>query len=595
MTTDYLNKKAQPNRMSNNIYMNKLVVKAGLLYILLFFFSKTHCQSTVSLFDISSDSICIDDSLIIEEVVEADSYYWNFCSGNLSYTPEGENFDNSGTLNGPAFTDFNDENGNHFAFISNHDGTLTRNSYGSSYFSVPISENLGSFGGAIPEHAQGLQVVNDASSWYVFIVGGQRETSRLVRLDFGTSLSNTPTAHYWDTLGNIDYPIDLFMIRPSSGNYIGYTVSKNNNTLTRFEFKNGLSNKPVATNLGNIGNFNGPCGIFPVKNYGNWYVFVTNYDGNDITRLDFGNSLISMPTATNIGNSSYLHYPFDLTIIRDCERIYGFVLNRFNDIVRLDFTNGYESEPEFTSLGNMGYLYNPQGISDVFRVGDTLCTFVANMDNSTITRLYFPGCTNASPSSSTERYPPAIKYNAPGIYNINLVINEGQPDEEYYCRDIVVLDSPQFTLGNDTIIPAGEKVELSPDTSFTAYSWSTGCSDETIEVGEPGTYFLTVTNEYGCRNTDDIEVFIDVGIPNFFTPNGDGINDTWYIPFLYSEPETKIFIYDRFGNSVIQYKAGDEEWDGTVNGRKMPEGTYWYIIKIPGQNKPFKGPVTIKR
>jgi gliding motility-associated-like protein len=592
LITSYLNKKAQPYRMSSLFYRTKLVVIASLLIVLLCYQSNIYGQS-VSLFDISSDSICIDDSLIIEEAVEADSYYWNFCSGNLAYNPEGENFDNSGTLNGPAFIDFEEDNNNYFAFISNHDGTLTRNSYGSNRLSEPTSENLGNFGGAIPNHAQGLQVVNDASSWYVFIVGGQREKSRLVRLDFGTSLSNTPTAHYWDTLGNIDYPIDLYITR--AGSYIGYTVSKNNNTLTRFEFKNGLNNKPVATNLGNVGNFNGPCGIFPVKNYGNWYMFVTNYDGNEITRLDFGNSLTSIPTATNIGNSSYLHYPFDLTLIQDCERIYGFVLNRFNDIVRLDFTNGYESEPEFTSLGDLGYLYNPQGISDVFRIGDTLYTFVANMDNSTITRLYFPGCANASPSSSTERYPPGIKYNAPGIYNINLVINEGQTDEEHFCRDIIVLGSPKFTLGNDTIIPAGETVELSPDTSFTAYSWSTGSFDKTIEVGEPGTYFLTAINEYGCRNTDDIEVFIDVGIPNFFTPNGDGFNDTWYIPFLFSEPETEIFIYDRFGNSVIQYKAGDNEWDGTVDGRKMPEGTYWYVIKIPGQNKPFKGPVTIKR
>jgi gliding motility-associated-like protein len=553
-----------------------------------------YSQYEVSLFDISKDSICIDDSLRIEETIEANSYYWNFCSGNLAYTPEGLNFSNSGTLNGPAFIDFAEDNGNYYAFVSNHNGTLTRNSYGSSFLSTPTSENLGGFSNAIPDHAQGLQVVRDGSNWYVFLVGGQRENSRLVKLDFGTSLSNTPNVQYWDTIGGIDYPIDLYMTR-LSGFWIGYTVNKNTNSLTRFEFSNGINSKPDAVNLGNPGNFNGPCGIFPIKHFGNWYMFVTNYDGHDITRLDFGSSLTSTPTATSIGNSNYLQYPFDLTIIRDCERIYGFVLNRYNDIVRLEFNEGYENEPTFTSLGDLGYLYNPQGISDVFRVGDTLYTFVANMDNSTLSRLYFPGCSNASPSSSTQRYPPAISYNEPGVYNVNLVINEGQADQKNYCRDIVVLESPEFTLGNDTIISSGETIILSPDTTFAAYSWSNGGSAQTMEAYEPGTYFLTVTNEYGCKYTDEIELFVDIGIPNFFTPNGDGFNDTWNIPFLFSEPETDIFIYDRFGNMVVRYKAGDDNWDGTVSGRKLPESTYWYIIKIPGQKNPYKGSVTIKR
>ena len=142
-----------------------------------------------------------------------------------------------------------------------------------------------------------------------------------------------------------------------------------------------------------------------------------------------------------------LYYPFDLTIIRDCENTYGFVLNRFNDIVRMVFNNGLDNPPEYTSLGETGNLYNPQGISDVFRVGDTLYAFVANIDNSTITRLYFPGCNNANPASSADRDPPPVTYNAPGIYNINLVIDEGQPDQENACRNIVVLDSADVESG----------------------------------------------------------------------------------------------------------------------------------------------------
>jgi gliding motility-associated-like protein len=455
---------------------------------------------------------------------------------------------------------------------------------------------MGNFGGAIPLHAQGIQVVQEGGNWYVFIVGGQREESALIRFDFGSSLSNnSPTVNSLGNPGNyLDYPEDLYILNVG-GNWSGFTVNYNTNTLVRFDFGASLAYTPTVVNLGNVGNFNKPCGIFPIMENGNWYMFISNYGSHEITRLDFGSSLTANPSATSIGDNSVLYYPFDLTIIRDCENTYGFVLNRFNDIVRLVFNNGLDNPPEYTSMGVIGSLFNPQGISDVFRVGDTLYAFVANIDNSTITRLYFPGCDNANPASSTERNPPPISYNVPGIYNINLVIDEGQPDQESYCRNIVVLDSADVELGNDTIIAPGTTIELAPDSVYATYLWSTGSTSSTIEVNQAGVYTLTVTNEYGCTSTDEIEVIVDMGIPNFFTPNADGYNDTWEIPFLTVEPEAKISVFDRFGNLLIRYKAAEGGWNGISSGREMPTGTYWYIIEVPGIDKPFKGSVTLKR
>ena len=144
------------------------------------------------------DTICIDDTLNIQNLSrDAQTYYWNFCSGNLIYDPAGENLPNPGTLNGPAFIDFATDNGNYYAFVTNHtDGTLVRNSYGSNFLNSPVSQNLGNFGGIIPRHAQGIQVVQDGDHWYVFIVGGQREESALIRLDFGNSLSEQFTGSH---------------------------------------------------------------------------------------------------------------------------------------------------------------------------------------------------------------------------------------------------------------------------------------------------------------------------------------------------------------------------------------------------------------
>ncbi len=195
-------------------------------------------------------------------------------------------------MNGPAFIDFATDNGNYYAFVTNHtDGTLVRNSYGSNFLTSPVSQNLGNFGGIIPRHAQGIQVVQDGDHWYVFVVGGQREESALIRLDFGNSLSNNSPAitNFGNTNNCLDYPEDLY-ITQEGGNWVGFTVNYNTSTLVRFDFGSSLANIPTMTNLGNIGSFNQPCGILPIKDNGNWYMFVSNYGSNEITRLDFGGS-----------------------------------------------------------------------------------------------------------------------------------------------------------------------------------------------------------------------------------------------------------------------------------------------------------------
>lgn len=561
-----------------------------MVYLLLFATSYSQALFT------APDTICITDSLVVSnESRDASSYYWNFCSGSLGHHPEGLQMPSQGTLNGPAFVDFTRTDDGFYAFITNHtDATITREKYADGFLSASVSENLGSFNGIIPPHVQGIQVVENNGSWFAFIVGGQREQSRLVRLNFGNSLDNAPTATNLGNIGDLDYPGDLFMIR-DGGNWFGFTVNYNSSSLTRFDFGNDLSGIPAGTNLGAFGILDQPSGILPIYENGHWFFFVSNYGSHEIIRLEFGASLENNPSGVSIGDDEYLYYPFDLTILRDCERLFGFVLNRFGDIVRLDFDRGLSKEPQFTSLGETGGMYNPQGISDVFRIGDTLYTFVANAGNSTLSLLYFPGCDNASISYSEDRIPPAVTYNTPGEYNVTLALDEGLPIQENYCKNIVVLESPVLELGHDTTMVPGSTIELDAGEDYHSYNWSTGDLTRIAEITDPGMYSLQVTNEYGCAAEDQINVIMDIGIPNFFTPNGDGYNDTWSIPFLKTAPESRIMVFDRFGNLMVSYNAADGDWDGRVNGAPVPADTYWYVIKTPGNQKPYKGSVTIKR
>ncbi len=108
-------------------------------------------------------------------------------------------------------------------------------------------------------------------------------------------------------------------------------------------------------------------------------------------------------------------------------------------------------------------------------------------------------------------------------------------------------------------------------------------------------YDIVVQDNNHC--TDQMQTFLDasVGIPSFFTPNGDGFNDTWVLTGLYMYPNSKVAVYDRYGKELFTSKGAICEWDGMYGGRPLPSDSYWYVVFL-GEGLPtLKGCVTIKR
>ncbi len=75
-----------------------------------------------------------------------------------------------------------------------------------------------------------------------------------------------------------------------------------------------------------------------------------------------------------------------------------------------------------------------------------------------------------------------------------------------------------------------------------------------------------------------IDIFV-LGYPKFFTPNGDGFNDTWNIKQLQGHPEAVIYIFDRHGKLITQLKPSGQGWDGTFNGKPLPATDYWFTVE----------------
>ncbi|MDX1315017.1 MAG: T9SS type B sorting domain-containing protein, partial [Eudoraea sp.] len=98
-----------------------------------------------------------------------------------------------------------------------------------------------------------------------------------------------------------------------------------------------------------------------------------------------------------------------------------------------------------------------------------------------------------------------------------------------------------------------------------------------------GAHVIYVRDKKGC-GIASLEVFV-LGFPKFFTPNGDGINDTWNLQG-WNDTFTSasyIQIFDRYGTFLQQVSPADLGWEGTFKGRRLPASDYWFLARLVDQ------------
>ncbi|NOY36681.1 MAG: T9SS type B sorting domain-containing protein, partial [Chlorobi bacterium] len=163
--------------------------------------------------------------------------------------------------------------------------------------------------------------------------------------------------------------------------------------------------------------------------------------------------------------------------------------------------------------------------------------------------------------------------------------------------------------GKDTTIFTGSEITLQATGSgFTAYTWTppdglSSTTGATVQASPDKNilYYVIAETPEGCFETDSVFISLiqEVMIPSGFTPNGDGVNDTWHISSAEYYPEMIVEVFDRWGQRIFYSKGygGTKEWDGTYNGKQVASGTYYFVIRLydPKNTAPFTGPVTIIR
>ncbi|MCF0205960.1 MAG: gliding motility-associated C-terminal domain-containing protein, partial [Bacteroidales bacterium] len=131
------------------------------------------------------------------------------------------------------------------------------------------------------------------------------------------------------------------------------------------------------------------------------------------------------------------------------------------------------------------------------------------------------------------------------------------------------------------------------------YYWDNNMSEEDNMLNLPrGEYKVGVIDANGCATGEQVVNLHDVNvdcirIPNVFTPNADGVNDTWEIEHIDMFPDAKIYVFNRWGQMLYVANGIDEPWDGSYKGKLVPAGVYLYVVDLFNNEKPYQGSVTI--
>jgi gliding motility-associated-like protein len=174
--------------------------------------------------------------------------------------------------------------------------------------------------------------------------------------------------------------------------------------------------------------------------------------------------------------------------------------------------------------------------------------------------------------------------------------------------EVAMLPMPHVFAGFDQTIITGDAIELMGSGSAGTYQWTplqgvTAGNTLTPTVAPPvtTTYSLNITNAAGCTISDDVTVNVlpyCVKPMEAFSPNGDGINELWLVTTGSCLRKAKAQVFNRYGHKVFESADYHNTWNGTFNGKPLPDGTYYFILSydlINGKTVYLKGNVTILR
>lgn len=174
-------------------------------------------------------------------------------------------------------------------------------------------------------------------------------------------------------------------------------------------------------------------------------------------------------------------------------------------------------------------------------------------------------------------------------------------------KSIVVHPYPKISAGPEifALDDADTKINATATGKLLRYHWTpimylSAADSLQPFIKSPQTdilFQLSVTGSGNCTSTDQVKMHVlrKPIIPNTFTPNGDGINETWKITNLEIYPDCLVEVYSAAGKIVFKSEGYKHEWDGKKDGVVLPTGTYYYVVYPKSGRQQIAGYITLIR
>ncbi|MDO1451360.1 gliding motility-associated C-terminal domain-containing protein [Rhodocytophaga aerolata] len=190
----------------------------------------------------------------------------------------------------------------------------------------------------------------------------------------------------------------------------------------------------------------------------------------------------------------------------------------------------------------------------------------------------------------------SIQVNQTGWYKVEAYNPCGNSRDSVYLQ---VIPEVKAYLPDDTIVCEGNFTVLDALNPGAAYLWNTGETTQQIQVDKPGKYYVEIHNRCSVSVDTANLVFIkeEIGafIPNVFTPNSDGVNDTFSMHVL-NTPAYSLTICNRWGKPVFYSSNPFDAWDGRADGGQVIAGVYfWFVTATDCRGNPvtYRGTVSL--
>ncbi len=198
-------------------------------------------------------------------------------------------------------------------------------------------------------------------------------------------------------------------------------------------------------------------------------------------------------------------------------------------------------------------------------------------------------------------------YENKGFYTVQLIAKTEEGLSDTIEKTIEIKEAPviEIIFDGDTTIMKGKELSVSLSQNYNFISWEHWNGilyGQSVKLKEAGTYTVNIEDENLCTDIKKFSIVVleedQIDVKTIITPNDDGFNDKFYIENIEVFSESKVFIYNRWGDEVYvsdgeKYSNEENAWDGTKDGEELPEGSYYYLIKCG--DLVLKGAVNILR